>query len=103
LISIDVSEVDGDAHLAWPDQHALEALEALRNTKIAVSAVNVYAIEGLGPLPTADAWTCTPIPGETSTEFAIRSRERATEYIEQHETTDRALYLLELTGQEDAA
>jgi hypothetical protein len=96
-------EEGGDVNLAWDKTSALAALEAVRNSKIAVLSVDVYKLEAWGPIPTEESWSCRRLSGETASEFAERSRHWAGHYIATHDEQDGSLYLVYLDRQEGAA
>jgi hypothetical protein len=96
-------EVDGEGFMTWSDSAALEVIEALRHTKVAILEIFVFYMESFGPVPSTDGWDCTPSLGETATDFAERSMNGAREFIETHERTGETLYSLVFSTQDDAA
>lgn len=91
-----------DSEAGWTIDGALQVLDSLDRTWVAICGVQGYASSAMGLMPSPHNWSCEPLSGETASEFARRSRSGAAEYIRSLPTDEVALVGLEFQG-EDAA
>ena len=91
-----------DGSLAWSVDQCLEILSAMETTTIAVLGGEFYRDELIGLVPAYTGWSCEPAPGETASDFALRSRELARHRV--REGSHEAQYVvLRMSYQQDAA
>lgn len=88
---------------AWPRDQALAVLSSLDGSTVAVLLAHVYAPTPTGLLPTRDYSRCGPLPGESATEFARRSRAAARDFLEGRDDDPDALIAMSFSMQDDAA
>lgn len=96
---------EGSGDLGWSAGDALEVIEVLRGTKIAILGGDVYRCEPWGVTPGYENWSSGVLPGETATEFARRTQALARAMVERHpgDTADGLLFVLTFSNQDDAA
>ena len=99
LEDLDIDEV------AWGKGDALEVIESLRGTKIAILGGDVYRSESWGLAPTYDSWLCDRMEGEQAFEYAQRTRHEARAYIETYGAGQdgNVLFSLRFSTQQEAA
>jgi len=85
--------VDGEG--AWTRVDALTVVESLRGTTVAVSDVVVYGLAPWAYAPTESAWHEDRLPNEPDTEYSLRTRVGASEFIRSCESSSGgALFVL---------
>ena len=96
---------EGSDDLGWSTGDALEVIDALRGTKIAILGGDLCRSEQWGVTPGYENWSCGVLPGETATEFAQRTQEVARARVESHadDASGSLLFVLTFSGQDDAA
>jgi hypothetical protein len=90
--------------LAWDQSAPLAVLDALDGTPVAIMAGEVLREIGDDHVPLGD-WYCHAVGKETATEYAVRSRRVAAEYIRKYadDALGRLRIILHFTGQDAAA
>jgi len=94
--------VDGEG--AWTRGDALAVVESLRGTTVAVSDVILYEPAPWGYAATETEWHVDRAPNEPDTEYSLRTRSGASEFIRSCESAfERALFVLTFPWMKDAA
>lgn len=91
-----------EGECAWSQTDALDVLKTFEGSLVALFRVDIYVVP-LGQhevIPTGRRATYSYNPGELAIEFAQRSRHEAEEFI--GAGSDDELYVLSLSGQDDA-
>lgn len=88
--------------LAWSRNDALAVMAALEGTIVAVLQVDAYVVPygHHDVIPTGRRASFLHLPGERALEFAQRSRQAVTEFVEAG--THDELFVLLFSGQDDA-
>jgi hypothetical protein len=91
--------------VAFSHEDTKSVLAALEHTTIAVCGGEAFVSEHWGLVPLLESWTCDRFRGETVLDFALRSRERALDFIDTcaPERRDHLFFGLEFSSQDDAA
>jgi len=91
--------------VAFSHEDAKKVLTSLEHTTIAVCGGEVFVSERWGLVPLLETWGCDRFRGESVHDYALRSRERAREFIDEcaPERRDRLFFGLEFSAQDDAA
>ena len=103
-VAIPLSDLGVD-DVAWRAADALQVIDYLRGTSVAIAGGDLYRVEPWGIAPMADDWRCDSWRGEMATSYADRSRKIAVAFIRdsQERLGDSVLYLLLFSMQQDAA
>lgn len=96
-------ELDREDQPAWSASEALEVIASLEGSNIAVVAVQPYCSISTGLAATVDSWTCDPLAGETTTEFAQRSWSGARDFINGIGENVASVFAIAFYSPEDAA
>ena len=94
-----------EAGLAWSAGVALEIVDALRNSTVAIVAGEVFRSDRVGVVPLYVGWSVERRLGETASDLAARSRQVARDEIEAHTRagTGDELFAMTFSSQQDAA
>jgi len=90
-----------DGSLAWSPTQCVQLIDSLHGTKIAIPEAELYRSRAIGLVPLYQGWNCERTPGETATDYALRSRDLALARV----TTlvDEIFVVLHFDDQRDAA
>jgi hypothetical protein len=91
--------------VAFSRDDVKKVLESLEHTTLAVCGGEAFVSEHWGLVPLLETWTCDRFRGETVLDYALRSRERALEFVDScaPERRDHLFFGLEFSAQDDAA
>jgi hypothetical protein len=96
-----VPEFAGEYEAVWPIAGALEVLESLEWSKIAVTRAQGCAEMGATLVPTSDVWVLSEMVGETEIGRARKSRATAARFV--RGLKGGGFVMLEFSYQDDAA
>ncbi|MCP3980854.1 MAG: hypothetical protein GY716_16250 [bacterium] len=92
-----------DEGLAWGRDEAVEILDSLTGTRVAVAEIEVHRQEAWGLVPVGTNWSCALALGELSTAYAKRSRAEAREFLVAQADSAVAFYELIFDELDEAA
>ncbi len=102
--SIEIPGLGGDEG-AWSREDALAVIESLEGTTVVVEAVTVCELAPLVLLPPVPGWALARVRGESSADYARRSRTGAARFIEAYvePASEVMIFVLQFSMQNAAA
>ena len=102
--AVDV-EVDRFHDPGWTRDDALAVVEGLAGTPVVVLGGDVFVRQSWGFAATTESWSCDRLPGEAATDYAVRSRSCAREFVLEYEGehTGDVVFVLYFDDQQGAA
>jgi len=91
--------------LAWNKADALDVIDSLKGTKVAILGGDVYRSEPWGFVPAYDNWTCIRMEGELASEYARRTRQVAATFVQEYDDdqASNVFFALRFSTQQEAA
>jgi hypothetical protein len=78
--AVDVA-VDRYHDPGWTREDALGVIDDLQGTAVVVLGGDVFVGQSWGFVATTESWACDRLPGEAATDYAVRSRGCAREFV----------------------
>jgi hypothetical protein len=92
----------GSADTAWEYQDALQVIEALTGSGVAILGGDVYYDRAGTLVHTSDNWSCERSSGESKQAYALRSQSCAADYLRRYRQADDIPVIVALTLNDSA-
>ena len=87
----------------WTVPEALEVLQSLEWSKVAIRGLQEYKRDATGFIPAVFNWDSARAFGESEIAYARRSRQEAINFIKEHSTDEIEIIALQFSLQDSAA